>query len=66
MVIGGAIGLICIVTFIVKGSGTPAPFDAPKNFVAWGPYKYVRNPMYIGGLILLIGFWLLYEITIRF
>jgi len=56
MVMGGAIGLICVLTFIVKGSGTPAPFDAPKNFVASGPYKYVRNPMYIGGLILLTGF----------
>ncbi len=28
---------------------------APEEFVAVGPYKYVRNPMYIGGLIVLAG-----------
>ncbi len=35
--------------------GTPAPFDAPEQFVAIGPYKYVRNPMYIGGFVVLVG-----------
>jgi protein-S-isoprenylcysteine O-methyltransferase Ste14 len=41
---------------VARGQGTPAPFDAPKKFVAIGPYRYVRNPMYIGGLLLLGGF----------
>jgi len=56
MMIGGVIGLLCIVTFIIKGKGTPAPFDAPKKFVSSGPYKIVRNPMYLGGITILIGF----------
>lgn len=58
MTMGGALVLVCIAVFIVQGRGTPAPFDAPRKFVAVGPYRYVRNPMYIGGWILLIGFGL--------
>ena len=52
---GGAIGLTCILLFFISGKGTPAPFDPPKVFVAIGPYRYVRNPMYISGLMVLAG-----------
>ena len=55
MMAGGILGLACVGAFIVRGKGTPAPFDAPKIFVAVGPYRYVRNPMYVGGLLLLLG-----------
>ena len=58
MTIGGMLVLLCIVVFIIRGKGTPAPFDPPTEFVATGPYAYVRNPMYIGGFILLTGFGL--------
>jgi protein-S-isoprenylcysteine O-methyltransferase Ste14 len=63
LVAGATLGLACAGVFISRGRGTPAIFDAPRVFVAIGPYKYVRNPMYIGGLILLIGFGL-YERSI--
>jgi protein-S-isoprenylcysteine O-methyltransferase Ste14 len=53
-----ALELICIGAFVVRGQGTPAPFDAPRRVVAVGPYKYVRNPMYLGGLALLAAFGL--------
>ena len=56
MLAGGVLGLACVGTFIVRGKGTPAPFDAPREFVAVGPYRHVRNPMYFGGLFLLAGF----------
>ncbi|TAM79464.1 MAG: isoprenylcysteine carboxyl methyltransferase [Acidobacteria bacterium] len=56
MVAGGVLVLACVGTFIVRGKGTPAPFDAPREFVAIGPYRYARNPMYTGGLLLLAGF----------
>ena len=62
-VAGATLGLACAAVFISRGRGTPAIFDAPRVFVAMGPYKYVRNPMYIGGLLLLIGFGL-YERSI--
>jgi len=45
----------CIVTFVTKGRGTPAPFDPPREFVASGPYRYVRNPMYLGAAAVILG-----------
>jgi protein-S-isoprenylcysteine O-methyltransferase Ste14 len=57
-VLGAIVVLECAGVFISRGRGTPAIFDAPRAFVASGPYRYVRNPMYIGGLMLLIGFGL--------
>lgn len=59
MIAGGILGISCVASFVVRGLGTPAPFDPPKRFVATGPYRQARNPMYIGGLALLAGFGLL-------
>lgn len=56
MVIGAGLVAASVITFIVRGRGTPAPFDPPREFVASGPYRWVRNPMYIGGFILLTGY----------
>ena len=56
MIAGGILGFLCVAIFVVRGKGTAAPFDAPRVFVAVGPYRYVRNPMYIGGLAMLVGF----------
>ena len=53
--LGAILVLLCAGVFVVRGRGTPAIFDAPRAFVAVGPYRYVRNPMYIGGLFLLLG-----------
>ena len=44
--------------FLVQGRGTPAPIDPPKELVAVGFYRYVRNPMYVGVLLILIGHFL--------
>jgi len=52
---GALLALWCISTFAARGRGTPAPFDPPREFVAVGPYRYVRNPMYIGGFGALLG-----------
>lgn len=52
---GAALAISCIAAFIIRGRGTPALFDPPRQFVAIGPYRYVRNPMYVGGLALLVG-----------
>ncbi len=41
--------------FVVEGRGTPIPLAAPENFVAVGPYRYVRNPMYLGVLTVVFG-----------
>jgi protein-S-isoprenylcysteine O-methyltransferase Ste14 len=55
---GAAVAASCILVFILRGRGTPAPFDAPRQIVAAGPYTWVRNPMYLGGFLVLAGFGL--------
>ena len=52
---GVAALLWCFWDFLVKGRGTPAPIDPPKELVISGLYKYVRNPMYVGVLLVIIG-----------
>lgn len=58
---GAAVALWCIFTFVSIGRGTPAPFDPPRRLVVQGPYRYVRNPMYIGAGLALSGAALYYE-----
>jgi protein-S-isoprenylcysteine O-methyltransferase Ste14 len=58
---GGALALWCVLTFAVVGRGTPAPFDPPRRLVARGPYAVVRNPMYIGAGLALVGASLFYQ-----
>jgi protein-S-isoprenylcysteine O-methyltransferase Ste14 len=58
MALGTAVAITCVASFVARGRGTPAPFDPPTRFVATGPYQWVRNPMYIGGLAMLVGFGL--------
>ncbi|MGQ0648434.1 MAG: methyltransferase family protein [Gemmatimonadaceae bacterium] len=58
---GALLALWCIASFIVIGRGTPAPFDPPRRLVVLGPYRLVRNPMYIGAGLALAGAALFYE-----
>jgi protein-S-isoprenylcysteine O-methyltransferase Ste14 len=60
-----SIGLgLCIWTatlFVKFGKGTPAPWDPPKKLVVRGPYCYVRNPMIISVLFMLLAEALLFH-----
>jgi protein-S-isoprenylcysteine O-methyltransferase Ste14 len=53
--IGLDLGFWCAVEFALRGLGTPAPFDPPKRLVITGLYRFVRNPMYVGLGIALVG-----------
>ncbi len=71
-----AFGLIILLwsfwNFLVQGRGTPSPTDPPRELVAVGFYRYVRNPMYVGilatimGHFLWFGYWnlLLYAVVV--
>lgn len=64
ILIGGAgvvIALWCVGAFVWIGHGTPAPFDPPRTLVIRGPYRMVRNPMYIGAVLTVAGAALFYE-----
>ena len=53
--LGVGIHLWCAGAFTFIGKGTPAPIDAPRFLVAQGLYRWVRNPMYIGVLAVILG-----------
>jgi protein-S-isoprenylcysteine O-methyltransferase Ste14 len=59
--VGAALALWCVATFALVGRGTPAPFDPPRRLVVQGPYRVVRNPMYVGAVLALGGAAVFYE-----
>lgn len=59
--VGAALAVWCVLAFALLGKGTPAPFDPPRRLVVRGPYRFVRNPMYLGAAIALAGAALSYR-----
>jgi protein-S-isoprenylcysteine O-methyltransferase Ste14 len=66
-IVGGALiagGLLILVTsfvrFVIEGLGTPAPVAPTKHLVVGGPYRYVRNAMYLAVGSIIIGQALLF------
>ena len=59
--IGSLALLWCVRDFYVSGRGTLAPWDPPKHLVVVGLYHFVRNPMYVAVLTILVGWSLLYR-----
>ena len=47
--------------FVIKGFGTPAPISAPIKLVTDGYYRYVRNPMYVAIISVILCEVILYE-----
>lgn len=60
-----AVGLFvllwCVFAFFVTGKGTLAPCAPPQRLVTVGLYRFSRNPMYIGVVLLLVGWALLFH-----
>jgi protein-S-isoprenylcysteine O-methyltransferase Ste14 len=55
LIAGGALVLEASARFALHGRGTPAPWAPPERFVERGSYRFVRSPMYLGVLLLILG-----------
>lgn len=55
MCVGIFVLLWCVRDFYKSGKGTLAPWDPPKKMVVVGLYRIMRNPMYAGVLLLVLG-----------
>jgi protein-S-isoprenylcysteine O-methyltransferase Ste14 len=53
--IGAVVVGICVWEFAHEGRGTLAPVDPPRQLVVRGLYRFVRNPLYLGVTIVLLG-----------
>ncbi len=52
----GVVGLVeCFARFAIKGRGTPAPIAPTEHLVVSGLYRYVRNPIYLAVLAVIVG-----------
>jgi protein-S-isoprenylcysteine O-methyltransferase Ste14 len=53
------VGLVSLVEsfvrFVVEGRGTPAPAAPPVRLVVRGQYGFVRNPMYVALVTIVLG-----------
>lgn len=52
---GAGVLLHAFSRFALEGLGTPAPVAPTANLVVGGLYRYVRNPMYLAVLSVVIG-----------
>jgi len=52
---GAALYAWCVWNFAAVGDGTPGLWDAPRRVVATGPYRWVRNPIYLAALLVVLG-----------
>jgi protein-S-isoprenylcysteine O-methyltransferase Ste14 len=46
----------CSADIIRRGRGTPAFIDPPKELLVTGLYRHIRNPIYLGALIVQMGY----------
>jgi protein-S-isoprenylcysteine O-methyltransferase Ste14 len=54
LALAGLFGLTAVQEFVMRGDGTPVPFDPPKRLVTSGIYAYLRNPMQLSGVLMLM------------
>ena len=56
LIAAGLPGLIdSFARFALQGLGTPAPIAPPRNLVVTGLYRYVRNPIYVAVVAVILG-----------
>ncbi len=61
LILGGiALLLDAFVRFALEGEGTPAPVAPTERLVVGGVYRFVRNPMYLAVIAIIVGQALLF------
>ncbi len=61
VILAGAPGIVdSFARFALEGLGTPAPIAPPRKLVVTGLYRYVRNPIYIAVVAVILGQALLF------
>jgi len=56
LIIAGVPGLVdSFARFALEGVGTPAPVAPTQKLIVTGLYRYVRNPMYIAVVAVILG-----------
>ena len=60
-IIGLGLAVSGVLAFATVGQGTPAPFDPPRRLMIRGPYRLIRNPMYLGAGLWVLGLAMFYR-----
>ncbi len=56
LIVAGLPGLVdSFARFALQGLGTPAPIAPTQNLVVTGLYRYVRNPIYVALVAVILG-----------
>jgi protein-S-isoprenylcysteine O-methyltransferase Ste14 len=55
LVVGIGVLAHTVIRFVVEGLGTPCPVAPTQNLVVGGLYRYVRNPMYLAVIAIILG-----------
>jgi protein-S-isoprenylcysteine O-methyltransferase Ste14 len=55
LVVGVGVLANTVIRFVVEGLGTPFPGAPTRNLVVGGLYRYVRNPMYLAVIAIILG-----------
>lgn len=53
--VGSATGITSAWVMATVGRGTPVPFDAARELVVRGTYRYIRNPMAVSAITQMVG-----------
>src|SRR5215467_10672662 len=56
LIVVGAPGVVdSFIRFALEGLGTPAPIAPPRKLVVTGLFRFVRNPIYIAVIAVILG-----------